>query len=181
MLCRLLGWCAQKGRTVQCFCFLQALDLAAAATEASQFKSWWWKMQVGKCYYRWVCGVFPSCMHYVGPSLQHAGADLGSGHRSCPRLGMYREAERQFLSAQKNFEMLDLYLYLGKVYTKLDQPLAAVEVYKKVHTHTHRHAHTQTHTHTYQPQTRPIGSGHIPERLFSADISGSSVRCLGRG
>lgn len=48
---------------------------------------------------------------------------------------MYREAERQFLSAQKNFEVLDLFLYLGKVYSKLDQPLAAVEVYKKVHTH----------------------------------------------
>lgn len=45
---------------------VQALDLAAAATEASQFKSWWWKMQVGKCYYRWAHWVLPSCMHQVG-------------------------------------------------------------------------------------------------------------------
>jgi tetratricopeptide repeat protein 8 len=29
-----------------------ALQLAAAATEASHFKDWWWKVQLGKCYYR---------------------------------------------------------------------------------------------------------------------------------
>ena len=71
---------------------------------------------------------------------------------------MYREAERQFLSAQKNFEMLDLYLYLGKVYTKLDQPLAAVEVYKKVHTHTHTHTHTFT-----SPKLAPQGLATFPK------------------
>ena len=30
----------------------QALELAAQATEAGQFKDWWWKVQLGKCYYR---------------------------------------------------------------------------------------------------------------------------------
>lgn len=30
----------------------QALDLAALATENAQFKDWWWKVQLGKCYYR---------------------------------------------------------------------------------------------------------------------------------
>ncbi|CAH1791070.1 unnamed protein product [Owenia fusiformis] len=29
-----------------------ALELAAAATEACQYKDWWWKVQLGKCYYR---------------------------------------------------------------------------------------------------------------------------------
>lgn len=32
----------------------QALDLAAQATEHAQFKDWWWKVQLGKCYYRQV-------------------------------------------------------------------------------------------------------------------------------
>ena len=32
--------------------FLQALQLAALATEASEFKDWWWKIQLGKCYFR---------------------------------------------------------------------------------------------------------------------------------
>nr|DBA14647.1 TPA: hypothetical protein GDO54_005582 [Pyxicephalus adspersus] len=29
-----------------------ALELAALATEHAQFKDWWWKVQLGKCYYR---------------------------------------------------------------------------------------------------------------------------------
>ena len=29
-----------------------ALQLAALATEATQFTDWWWKIQLGKCYYR---------------------------------------------------------------------------------------------------------------------------------
>ncbi|XP_070576830.1 tetratricopeptide repeat protein 8-like [Ptychodera flava] len=75
-----------------------ALELAALATEACQFMDWWWKVQLGKCYYR---------------------------------LGLYREAEQQFKSAIKQQEMVDTYLYLCKVYTRLDQPLTAVEVYKQ--------------------------------------------------
>uniref|UniRef100_A0AAX7UUF7 Tetratricopeptide repeat domain 8 n=1 Tax=Astatotilapia calliptera TaxID=8154 RepID=A0AAX7UUF7_ASTCA len=58
-----------------------ALDLAAQATEHAQFKDWWWKVQLGKCYYR---------------------------------LGLYREAEKQFRSALNHQEMVDTYLYLAK-------------------------------------------------------------------
>lgn len=32
--------------------FWKALDLAALATEHAQFKDWWWKVQIGKCFYR---------------------------------------------------------------------------------------------------------------------------------
>lgn len=28
----------------------KALELCAEATEASEFKSWWWKARLGKCY-----------------------------------------------------------------------------------------------------------------------------------
>uniref|UniRef100_A0A8C2ZTH2 Tetratricopeptide repeat domain 8 n=1 Tax=Cyclopterus lumpus TaxID=8103 RepID=A0A8C2ZTH2_CYCLU len=39
--------------TTQTLIFIfQALDLAAQATEHAQFKDWWWKVQLGKCYYR---------------------------------------------------------------------------------------------------------------------------------
>lgn len=31
--------------------FEQALELAVQATQASQFKDWWWKVQLGKCYF----------------------------------------------------------------------------------------------------------------------------------
>uniref|UniRef100_A0A5F5PFX8 Tetratricopeptide repeat domain 8 n=1 Tax=Equus caballus TaxID=9796 RepID=A0A5F5PFX8_HORSE len=76
----------------------KALDLAALSTEHSQFKDWWWKVQIGKCYYR---------------------------------LGMYREAEKQFKSALKQQEMVDTFLYLAKVYISLDQPVTALNLYKQ--------------------------------------------------
>lgn len=75
-----------------------ALELAALATEACQFKDWWWKVQLAKCYYR---------------------------------LGMYRDAEKQLKSALKQQDHVDTYLYLCKVYCRLDQPLTAIEVYKQ--------------------------------------------------
>lgn len=39
---------------------VQALDLAAQATEHAQFKDWWWKVQLGKCYYRQVTHNHPN-------------------------------------------------------------------------------------------------------------------------
>lgn len=75
-----------------------ALELAALATEKSQYKDWWWKVQLGKCYHR---------------------------------LGMYRDAERQFKSALKQETIVDTMLYLGKVYQRLDQPLTAIDIYKQ--------------------------------------------------
>lgn len=44
---------------------------------------------------------------------------------------MYRDAERQFKSALRHETMVDTMLYLGKVYQRLDQPLAAIDIYKK--------------------------------------------------
>ncbi|NWV85077.1 TTC8 protein, partial [Dasyornis broadbenti] len=75
-----------------------ALDLAALATENAQFKDWWWKVQIGKCYYR---------------------------------LGLYREAEKQFKSALKQQDMVDTILYLAKVYLRLDQPVTALNLFKQ--------------------------------------------------
>ncbi|XP_031211504.1 tetratricopeptide repeat protein 8 isoform X5 [Mastomys coucha] len=75
-----------------------ALDLASLSTEYSQYKDWWWKVQIGKCYYR---------------------------------LGLYREAEKQFKSALKQQEMVDTFLYLAKVYIILDQPVTALNLFKQ--------------------------------------------------
>ena len=44
---------------------------------------------------------------------------------------MYRDAERQLKSALTQQEMIDTFLYLCKVYVRLDQPLTAVEFYKQ--------------------------------------------------
>ena len=32
--------------------FRRALDIASEATEIAQYKDWWWKARIGKCYYK---------------------------------------------------------------------------------------------------------------------------------
>ncbi|XP_023289125.1 tetratricopeptide repeat protein 8 [Orussus abietinus] len=75
-----------------------ALDLAVQATQACQFKDWWWKIQLGKCYYM---------------------------------LGLVRDAEQQFKSVLKDTKNIETILRLIRVYVRLDQPLAALDVCKK--------------------------------------------------
>eukprot|EP00042_Codosiga_hollandica_P043094 m.404376 g.404376 ORF g.404376 m.404376 type:complete len:503 (+) comp56475_c0_seq18:50-1558(+) len=75
---------------------LKALELAAIATEQSQFQEWWWKTSLGICYYR---------------------------------LGMYRDAEKQFLSSLRSQPMIVTTLLLSKVYIRLDQPQNAIQCY----------------------------------------------------
>ena len=48
------------------------------------------------------------------------------------RLGLLRDAEKQFKSALGNGQFVDVYLFLAKVYVKLDQPLTALDIFKKV-------------------------------------------------
>lgn len=44
---------------------------------------------------------------------------------------MYRDAEKQLVSALKNQEMVEVYLYLARCNIRLDQPVTAIETYKK--------------------------------------------------
>ncbi|XP_046612806.1 tetratricopeptide repeat protein 8 [Neodiprion virginianus] len=74
-----------------------ALDLAVQATQACQFKDWWWKVQLGKCYYA---------------------------------LGLTRDAEHQFRSALKNHKTIETIVRLIRVYIRLDQPFAALDICK---------------------------------------------------
>ena len=74
-----------------------AVELAAVATQSCNYGDWWWKLQLGKCYFR---------------------------------MGLFRDAEKQLKSAEKLQPMIDIYLFLSKVYCKLDQPLAAIEILK---------------------------------------------------
>ncbi|CAD5225460.1 unnamed protein product [Bursaphelenchus okinawaensis] len=74
-----------------------AHQIAASATKAAEYGDWYWKNQLGKCYYR---------------------------------LGMLREAERQFSSSLRNIKLVETFAYLAKVYIRLDQPLSAIDHYK---------------------------------------------------
>ncbi|XP_018426567.1 PREDICTED: tetratricopeptide repeat protein 8 isoform X5 [Nanorana parkeri] len=46
-----------------------ALELAAQATEHAQYKDWWWKVQLGKCYYR--LGLFREAENQFKSALIH--------------------------------------------------------------------------------------------------------------
>lgn len=77
-----------------------ALNLAVKALNETKGKDWWWKAQVGKCYYK---------------------------------LALLRDAERQFRDAlsQHADVAVDVYIWLGKVYIRMDQPLAALDIYRR--------------------------------------------------
>lgn len=72
--------------------------MAVQATQSCKFKDWWWKVQLGKCYYT---------------------------------LGLVRDAEEQFKSALKDCKSIETVLRLIRVYIRLDQPLAALDLCKR--------------------------------------------------
>lgn len=75
------------------------LEVASEATKESEYRDWWWKLQLGKCYYK---------------------------------IGLMREAERQLRSCLKDpMVTCDPFLWLGKVFIRMDQPLSAMEVYRE--------------------------------------------------
>lgn len=47
------------------------------------------------------------------------------------RLGMVREAEKQFIASLQHCKQVETYAYLGKCYRRLDQPLSSVEHLKQ--------------------------------------------------
>lgn len=73
----------------------KALELCAEATAACDFKDWFWKARLGKCYFK---------------------------------LGMYREAEKQFRSSLKIQPIVSTYLELANVYIRLDMPNSAMDL-----------------------------------------------------
>lgn len=60
----------------------RGLELCSHCTKLSDYRDWWWKERLGKCYFQ---------------------------------LGMFRDAEKQFLSAQKNANCVLTTLDLCKV------------------------------------------------------------------
>ena len=73
----------------------RALELCAEATAVHDYKEWWWKARLGKCY---------------------------------SKLGLLREAEKQFRSAIKDQPVIDTYLELTQIYIRLDLPNTAIDL-----------------------------------------------------
>ncbi|XP_074595169.1 tetratricopeptide repeat protein 8 [Brevipalpus obovatus] len=76
-----------------------ALELSSKAIQHTSGNDWFWKLALGKCYYK---------------------------------VGLVRDAEAQFKAALGHQESsVETYLWLGKIFLRLDQPLAALDVYRR--------------------------------------------------
>ncbi|CAB3366041.1 Hypothetical predicted protein [Cloeon dipterum] len=73
----------------------RALEFAVQGTQKSNFKDWWWKLQLGRCYLR---------------------------------IGLLRDAEQQLRSSLRDTPSIIALLMLARVYTRMDQPLTAIQV-----------------------------------------------------
>ena len=49
----------------------------------------------------------------------------------CFSLGMYRDAEKQLMSSLKDQAMVETFLYMGKVYARMDQPISSVQSFER--------------------------------------------------
>ena len=88
----------------------KALELAAEATVVSGYNDWWWKVRLGKCYFQ---------VSYL--------RNVTASHLSL-KLGLYREAEKQFTSALKNEDIILIHLELSRIYVRSDQPNTAIDL-----------------------------------------------------
>ncbi|KAJ3105780.1 Cullin-4B [Phlyctochytrium planicorne] len=91
----------------------KALELASHALTSSNYKNWWWKLQIGRCFLR--LNLFKDAERYLQSSL--------------------KEQVIYFSVAQSSNEhskdMLITRQYLGKLFLKLGQTNSALQVYKE--------------------------------------------------
>jgi hypothetical protein len=62
----------------------KALELAAEATKVADFKDWWWKSRLGKCYYQ--LGMYRDAEKQVRPCAVLSCPVLSCPVLSCPVL-----------------------------------------------------------------------------------------------
>ena len=113
----------------------KALEICAEATQEHDFKDWWWKARLGKCYFK-VCGYgnaasfvvlfVPNETTFMSTSFSHTPSP--SPHT---QLGMLRDAERQFRSSLQAQPVATTYLELVNVYLRLDVPNTALDLLKE--------------------------------------------------
>lgn len=96
----------------------KALDLCSEATKEADYKNWWWKVRLGKCYFKLgkkACFRRPPIEFMVNALFE----------------GLLRDAEHQFKSALKMQPIVNTYLELCNVYTRLDLPNTALDLLKE--------------------------------------------------
>lgn len=75
----------------------KALELCALATVHAEYKDWWWKARLGKCYYQ--LGL-----------LRDAEKQFKSAIKQCPMLETYHELAKVHIKMDQPAVVLDLYM-----------------------------------------------------------------------
>ena len=134
-------WCLKLGNIL---CFAQAL-------QSSKYEDWYWKFQVGKCYFRlgmfrWareqtqiqVVAFDPEGEKRTSPFVQgrredvQVRAEAAGDDRRLPASGQGESLRGHLFlpgfNLSRPYPMP--FLLLNQVYVRLDQPMAALEVYR---------------------------------------------------
>ena len=111
----------------------KALELAIEATQAANFKDWWWKARLGKCYYQ--LGMYRDAEKQFKSALKHQEMVLTYLElaKVYLRLEQPSTALETYLRASEKFPG-DIHLILGiaRVHESLNDMTKAVQHYKKV-------------------------------------------------
>jgi tetratricopeptide repeat protein 8 len=118
----------------------KALELCAEATKACDFKDWYWKARLGKCYFKLGGSFSPSSIRHPVISHSHKCTQLdlsffnlyfrfySTSYFINVAIGLFREAEKQFRSSLKIQPVVSTYLELCNVYIRLDMPNSALDL-----------------------------------------------------
>lgn len=111
----------------------KALELAAEATRASEFKDWWWKARLGKCYYQ--LGMYRDAERQFKSALKHENMVVAT-LELCKVYVKLDQPNTAVEHYQKAVEVHpgDVMLLTGiaRIHAMLDDMDRSIAVYKKV-------------------------------------------------
>jgi len=111
----------------------KALELAAEATEKNQFKDWWWKARLGKCYYQ--LGLFRDAEKQFKSAIKHRPMvstmlELAKVHLRLDQPNAALETYKKALETQPDDTRV--LIAIARVYEMLGDDVKMAECYKKV-------------------------------------------------
>ena len=113
----------------------KALELCAHATKLCDFKDWWWKARLGKCYYQ--LGLYRDAEKQFKSALKEHGGNMIVTHLELAKVYLKMDQPLKALEVYKNAAEQHpgdtiLRLNIARVYDMLNMPKEACDYYKKV-------------------------------------------------
>jgi len=111
----------------------KALELCSDATQTSEYKDWWWKARLGKCYFQ--LGLLDDAKRQFNSALKQQ--DIVETHLEIARIFLKQDQPNVALqqyenAANKHVGDTTLLLGLARTYDALNQCLQGAQIYKQV-------------------------------------------------